>query len=270
MNPPIFVPSSLRDWFETHIVHPMKNPHLYNEELVPVRRLHLLYGQPGSGIKEALGYLLSEYKVSDFTEIILNDDKEFVLEQFQKVKQTDKEHLMLIINGTPKFYDRDFNHLKQLRYLFIIVIGDEIPDDQLPFYAQIKTRVLMETPGVEFFADSLKYYMNEYMTWKKNPKLVTLTDEDYEQIAIRCCAYCLPKDIRTFVRRLFRDKVLEQGEITREYVDSLMFQPFHDTVDAPCIININRKQLQDRYDPNYHGRPTSIQRKRPRSDEPDV
>jgi hypothetical protein len=120
----------------------------------------------------------------------------------------------------------------------------------------------METPGAQFFADSLKYYVKEYNGWKKleNDKL---TDEDYEQIAIRCCPYCLPKDIRTFIRRAFRGA---KGEITREYLDSLMFQPFHDTVDAPCIVDINRKPLQEKYNPDYHGRPSSMQRKRPRDE----
>jgi hypothetical protein len=265
MNPPIFVPDSLRTWFENDIINPIKNPKQYHEDLRPVRRLHLLYGQPGSGMKEALGSLLLQYTIK-FTEMILNDDKEFVLDQFQKIKQTEKEQLMLIVTGTPMFYDRDFNHLKQLRYLFIIVIGEEIPDYQSPFYRQFKSRVLMETPGVDFFVASMKYYMNEYVKWKGDSNLVKLTDDDYEQIAIRCCAYCLPKDIRTFIRRLFRS----QEEITREHVDSLMFQPFHDTVDAPCIVNINRKPLQEKYHPDYHGRPSSVERKRPRSNESDV
>lgn len=269
---PVFIDPVLKSTFEREIVRPITHPELYDDELVPVIRLHLLYGQPGSGMKDAIAVLLEKHKIP-FHEMIMNDDQTFVLEQFNKIKRIETPCPVLVVCGVPRFYFRDFNHLKQLgNFLFIIVISNDIPEDDTPFYRQFKSRILMGTPGGEYFIQLMKYYFEKYNAWK-GQRIVNLSEEDYEQIATRCCAYCLPKDMKSFARRAFRGVLDgEVKEITREYLDSLMFNPFSNDVDAPCIIDISRKGIQDKYEPTYHGRTQLMERKRPRGggDQSDV
>jgi hypothetical protein len=263
---PVFVDPVLEATFNREILRPIREPSLYHPTLLPPERLHLLYGQKKSGMKQALGCLLQRNGIQ-FKELILNDDRPFVEEQFKELKKGPQE-MMLVIHGTPKYYDRDFWHLKQLSFVFIVCISEDIPDEGDPFIQQFKSRILMGLPGVDFYLESLKYYFGKYVEWKKEP-VVSLKDEDYQHLATVCCAYCTPSDVKKFCRRVFRTLLdVPKKEITRELLDSLMYQPFHDTVDAPCIINMNRSILQEKYKPTHHGR--SVERKRPRSNESDV
>lgn len=266
MIEPVFIDPVLEATFSREILRPIQQPSLYHVDLLPPERLHLLYGQKGSGMKQALGTLLQRNGI-DFKELILNDDRPFVEEQFKELKKGPQD-MLLVIQGTPKYYDRDFLHLKQLSFVFIICICNDIPDDGDPFFQQFKSRILMGVPGADFYLESLKYHFNKWAEWKQGK--ITLTEDDYQHLSTICCAYCTPKDIKSFCRRVFRT-LLDQNnkmEITRELLDSLMYQPFHGSVDAPCIVNLDRSVLQEKYKPTYHGR--SIERKRPRADEPDV
>ena len=64
-----YVDSRVRRIFERQIARALMRPNLFHPELVPMRRLFLFYGQPGSGLDDAIYSLLKEFdvKYDEFT-----------------------------------------------------------------------------------------------------------------------------------------------------------------------------------------------------------
>jgi len=256
---PIFIDSRIRRVFERQIVRAYESPTLFHPELLPMKRLFLFYGQPGSGLEDAIHALLTEYKVM-YDEINVGRNPTPVKEALQVVKNPPVP-VLWIRNGHLLQYHRelflqtlDLAETTITSHLFIIVTGEEIPDEAHPFYQQFDARVPMGLPKKDHFRALMEYYFTAWQAhWKHSKMLLGADDLDWLSI---CCDYCTPGDVEKFVHKVFShvaDQFPEQRiDITRELLEdknNLFMYESLGVAGILCITNRDGQKEQLKFDP---------------------
>ena len=272
---PIFIPDNVKHWFEREIVRFIKQPELWNDELVCFKRLFLLMGQSGTQMDAVLAMLYGNY-LQDFLEkgvrvqfLRIKDESSYTAffdEHYVTTEIENPNKSILIIDRVELLlqYHQDalkfkINHLKRLNFLFIICITNEFPNDQYKFWDQFKDRIPMRLPGLDFYKRLLQYRFNQWSTHWKYSK-VQLSDKDYDQLSMYC-AYCTPKDVIQFTETIFRKIIVSYPEdnldITLNTIENkdlgFLFTPFFNDDTTYCIINKDKSREQHRFDPALAG-----------------
>ncbi len=222
-----FIDSRIRTVFERQIARALMRPNLFDPELLPIKRLFLFYGQPGSGLEDAMQSLLDEYDLKhDVISVSRNPQPIRTGLDLAQDNAAPKVPILWIRQGHVLQYHREL-YLQTLeldatvkRNLFVIVTGEEIPDMEHPFYEQFDAIVPTGLPNQEYCQKMLKYYFSKWKAFWKHSQ-TSLTDEQIEELAMYC-DFCTPRDIERFVQKIFQsvqqaypeDKV----DITSEYV----------------------------------------------------
>lgn len=252
LKKPIYIDSRLRRLFERQIARPLQNPKLWGNEMI--NRLFLLYGQKGSGMEEAILQLILDNKI-DFKDVKVTKDAKEMAEIFNNLKTNQNFVPLLVIRkGHLLQYHRDIfliaHHLKRLTFAgIIIVISEDVPDNENPFWEQFKSRIPMKLPNKDHYRLLLEYY---FKRWEQSGSpAVTKIDLDFNQLAV-CCDYATPSDVKHFVRRII-DHVIEKYpeerfEITNESIRDFMFASLG-VKELLCITNKDGHALQAKYDP---------------------
>lgn len=254
---PIFIPDNVKRWFEREVIRFLKEPTLWNNELVPPRRLFLMLGQKGTQMDLVILLLSKGITVEYLT---INDSEDYSKFFEEDEKKEFKNHILVIdkVNLLFEYHANlgvKINHLKRLKYQFIICITTEYPNDQYKFWQQFKDRVPMKLPGPEFIKTLLKYRFTKWANhWKYSS--VKLTEENYNDL-VTYCAYCTSKDINDFTERIFR-KIIDEYptnnlDITMEFIENkynqFLFTPFRNDDTTYCIVNEDKRIIQHRFDP---------------------
>ena len=79
----VFIDKRTRRVFERQIVRAYTQPSLFHPEILPMKRLFLFYGQPGSGLDDAIFSLLNEYNLQ-YTELNVTRNPIPLKEQFEQ------------------------------------------------------------------------------------------------------------------------------------------------------------------------------------------
>lgn len=222
-----FVDSRVRTVFERQIARALMRPNLFHPELLPMKRLFLFYGQPGSGLEDAIHSLLQEYDLK-FETLTVTRDPAPIREAFQLAgdDKAPKVPVLWIRKGHVLQYHRElFLQTLELnqsvkRNLFVIVTGEEIPDNEHPFYEQFDVVTPTGLPNQEYCQKLLTHYFTEWKSFWKHSEM-RLSPEDIQELALYC-DFCTPRDIERFAQKVFRrvqeaypeDKI----DITLEYL----------------------------------------------------
>ena len=178
LKKPIFVDSKLNYLFERQIARPIKTPSIYGNE--KINRLFLLYGQKGSGMEEAVIQLCEDHKV-DFKDIKITKDAKEMSLLFESLKQrTDFVPLLIIRKGHLLQYHQSLflitYNLKQLKFPgIILVISEDIPNNDTPFWEQFKNRIPMKLPTKSHYKQLLEYYFK-----RSTSPAITKIDLNYD------------------------------------------------------------------------------------------
>lgn len=279
---PIWVPSELTHLFERIILRHKHTPELWDAEVCPVPRVHLLFGQSGSGMLDAVTELCRLHSITFLT----IEGSGFVDQCKGQMSKAMSYHIdpkqfwcgtepmpekkpnldLLIINKAEmlarhqELFESTLNLTQVLRFPFIIVISTEVPvPDQHPFWQQFEevNWILMSLPTKDFFRSLLQYYLNEWEThWMQQANCIEpvhLTEECWNQL-VDACGYCTPEDARTFIHKVTR-YILESTEpnicITWELLTNrnLKFLYNPTGIDGVlCIVNRDTQHIQSYYE----------------------
>lgn len=251
MKLPVFVDSRVRKTFELEIVRAFNEPNLWHPILYPMKRLFLFYGQSGLHIGDAIVEMSKEHQLSlcDLTVSHTNIEKmkwEIVERQEEK-----PFHILLIRRGELLKCLREAYSLINIEWaLFIIVVSDQRPDDDHPFFQQFERQIASNVPSKDFHRTLLDFYLNG---WKQHwtHSTVELSDEDVDQIA-NCCDFCTPKDVEEFCQRVFAYVVekypAERVTIDKDLLEQFMFES-QGVAGIKCIVNRNTRVDQMKMDP---------------------
>jgi hypothetical protein len=208
---PVWVDPELRTWFERNLVRYLKTPQLWDPDLAPIKRLVLVFGQPGCGMEAALQELITEHNVSAM-EIFADGDAHVTKQELLSAQKTDRREDLLIIRKGHFFtyHQALFSLTHRLRitlghFPFIIVISEEAPNvHKSAFWAQFTNSMIMvNVPPKEYNKRLLQYYFRRWQQhWGDRGGRIMLDEDDYDWLAVSC-DYCLPRDIKLFVRRVF-------------------------------------------------------------------
>lgn len=276
MIAPTWLDPKIHRFVDRHIIRAGKQPQLWHPDLLPINRLFYFYGQPSSGLEEATVQYLQSLKI-EFAEITVSRDAK-VLEQELSRQFNPPMPILVLRNGHMLKYHRDLFlktlYLKDLTsYLFIIVLGNEIPDEEHPFYEQFDKLMVSGLPTRDFCEELIRFYFKSWSQhWKHSS--VNLGDEDYRFLAISC-DFCTPGDIEKFVQRVFTHVVDRYPEDNVDVNLSLcqeFMHPLNHQTGVYCITDREARKAQAKYDPDTIGSteaPTEIEkpeRKRSRTE----
>lgn len=252
LKKPIFIDSRLRRLYERQIARPLKTPEIWGNE--GFERLFLLYGQKGTNMEEAILQLTLENDIG-FKDVTITKDAKEMTEIFEKLKNNNLFIPLLIIRkGHLLQYHRDIflisYHLKRLPSLgMIVVISENIPDSENPFWEQFRMRIPMKLPKKEYYKELLIYYFKRWEQ-SKSPA-VTKINLDFDNLAISC-DYATPSDVKHFVRRIIRHIIEkypeERPEIDDDFVKQFMYASLG-VKELLCITDKDGHLIQSKYDP---------------------
>lgn len=255
-NLPIWTPPNLETYFAKIFAG---NPLQWNNAIFPKPQLHLLFGQRGSAMEEAVEQLVCRHKLSTrevrCTPFIDETKSEFEREITNPGPGVD---LLVICNGhlLPQM-----NHLAYLTLdlqqklsnlaRFILVISEEAPPMQRHlFWDQFDgpNRVLMSTPNFDTLLQMHKFYFEGWKTHWLHGK-VELDDEAYENL-VDASGFCTIKDVHDFCQRVFRYCVEhfpeEQVTITWDWLEKHHIHSEPGMAGTLCITNRDPQHAQSR------------------------
>ena len=225
---PVYVEPRLESLFCNVIARFLEEPTLWHPRLAPIPRLFLLFGQKGSGMDEAIVTTAEKYKIRLENVRVLPNGKfsnEGVL--------GGKGHLLIIRKAHHLLNQQPIDFKKTITgYQFIIVVSEIFPqpEENHLFWDQFKMEniIIMGLPTKEFYRTLLEYYFTMWQAHWNHSK-VALSTADYENLSI-ACAYCIPRDIKLFVQRVFQTIIRAHGQeeidVTLEYLEkNHMYNP---------------------------------------------
>jgi len=247
---PIFVPDNLRLILEKEIVRGIKQPELWDDNILPSNNLLLICGQKGTQMLKAVMHVLKEHNIFFYEKYFSPTEK---MPEYHKMLIAD----VVILNNAhllqnyPKLWD-----VSGCSSHFVICISHEIYHEEHPFYKQFENnKIVMDLPTPQFCKQLLQYYFNGWSKhWKYSQML--LNDEDFEWLANFACAYCTGKDIKRFYEKVCR-KVLQlhpevRLDITLDLLQNInnlfLFQPFNGNKDIYCLVNDDKQKYQSMFD----------------------
>lgn len=270
---PVFLDEKITRLINRHMIRAHLNPELWHPVLLPMKKLYYIYGQASLKIEEGVIRHLQHLKV-DFEEITVTRDSRKL--EYDLSREFDSPIPFLIIrNGHMLRHHRELFlktlYLKDVAgYIFILVIGSEIPDADHPFFDQFEEKMVSSLPSRQFCEDLLRFY---FLNWKDHWKhsKVILNDEDFMFLTISC-DYCTSGDIETFAHCIFR-YVLDEYPEKKVDIDldlcKQFMHPLNSQIGVFCITDRDGRREQGRYDPESIGDAAPVQkpeRKRTRTE----
>jgi hypothetical protein len=266
-----FIDSRVRRIFERQIARALMRPNLFHPELLPMHRLFCFYGQPGSGLDDAVHSLLKEYDIQ-FDEFTATRDPAPIRRAFELAAREDvpKVPVLWIRKGHVLQYHREL-FLQSLelaetvkRNLFVIVTGEEIPDREHPFYEQFEVVQATGLPNQQYHRKLMQFYFDEWKAYWTQSEM-KLTDDDLDWLAVSC-DFCTPLDVELFVQKVFRhvqEAYPEQKvDITRELLEDKNNRFMYESLGVAgiyCITDRDAQALQLKYDPEGATTAPSVQ-----------
>lgn len=263
---PVFVDQRFKQIFEQEIVKPLENPGLWDQELIPIKRLFLLYGQKGNSMESGLYSLIEKHGIQS-RDFKITDNKADVIQMFLDESKEQQTQLLVIRKGhLLQWYRALFtitDHLKELgTSLFIIVISEDIPKDDEPFWVQFKHRIPYGVPPTSFHHKLLSWYFKKWEQHWPYSKV----DVDLDWLS-KTCDYCTQSDVKKFTRKIFRllNTNYQLGtnlDITRELLEDPNNELMYPSLGIPgllCITQIDSMSIQSKYDPEGNNYAPSIQ-----------
>ena len=266
---PVFIDPRFRRIFERQIHRPLIASHLWGGQ--KLERLFLFYGQHGSGMEEAVQYLIDEYKIEGSKNIRVTKDAVEMKHTFTQLKEN-KEFIPLLIirKGHLLKYHRELflitHHLKKIESIgFILVIAEEVPnDEETQFWEQFKVRIPNALPTRDFYKALITWYIRDWensgspiLRNEKNggtsPHSSHFADLDLDELAISC-AYTTQSTVKRFMRSLIGFIIDQYPEsspsFTMEFLkDHGFLYPFAGSSSVLSISPIDGHVVQMRFDP---------------------
>ena len=253
-NLPVWVPPDLETRFAKIFAG---NPLLWNEVIFPQPKLHLLFGQNGSGMEEAVEVLVRRHNLNTrevrCSALIEETKFEFEREITNPGVGVD---LLIICNG---HFLPQMNHLAYLTLdlqgklsglaRFVLIISEEAPPlrDHL-FWDQFDgpNRILMSTPNFDTLLQMHKFYFEGWKSHWLHGK-VELDDDAYENL-VDASGFCTIKDVHDFCQRVFRHCVEhypeEQITITWDWLEKHFVHAQPGMAGTLCITNRDPQHAQ--------------------------
>lgn len=246
---PVWISPELNHLFERVIVKHREQPELWDDEFAPLPTLFLLFGQTGSDMEEALEALCIKHSIHAFC----IEGSGFVDQcKRQMTEAMSRQADLLVIKKGDMLgrhhdlFESTLNLRKVMKYTFIIVISNEVPEpERHPFWQQFEVSnwILMSLPTKSWCLELLKYYFDGWSKhWaKRDGGKVALSDEDWNELA-SSCNYCTPLDIQVFCRKVVRH-VQEYGceEINWDWLSNPNHKFMYKSTTVTGLMNITQR-----------------------------
>jgi hypothetical protein len=254
-----FIDPKIQRVFERQIARFIKQPNLWNPELILPDRLYLIYGQ--SGMKECVFDLIKEHQIPCWIFDVTKDTKD-VQRQIDLIKAEKHIPIVIILNAEllavhhSLFLDTHYLKKQFQNVNFFIGISKDIPNQQYPFWDQFRIRIPMSTPtDKSYYKNALKFYFGEWAKHWTYSK-VLLSEEDYDKLA-NACDFCTLKHVKQFVKRCFTfvldaypEKMIDINLELLENPNNFLMYASLGIPGVMCVCPEDAFELQRKFDPS--------------------
>lgn len=257
MTEPIFLDPRAERVLEKMVFLPLKTFELWDPLLLPTEKFFLFCGQKGCGMFKAIWKTIGE--VFDFHLIDIESDT--CEQEFEAIAEFKPflfiKHIHMIARR-PKLLKR-FKYTASEKCHFIIAFSNaSMPElGEHWYWDQFKTKVGYGIPDAEMRCKLMRFWFESWKVHAEKNKIgsVELTEDDYRWLGEECAAYCTPRDIKTFARRIFTYCIDQYPEksivITKQLLidNRFVYEPFG-IPEAYCITERNAQQEQSKFTPD--------------------